>query len=941
MERIITYNINEDFMRKLTDFVDENFIKNGTDLSRLAIVFEGKRPPLFLRKALSKRIGESYFPPKFFSIDSFIEYTLSKETPFVKMSNMESYYTIYVLAKEIAPEIVKGREKFSQFLPWAREISTFIGSLDSEDIPTDALKTVQASAAIGYEIPENINVTLKNIVALREVYHKAALEKKSFSRGLTYLSAARVVKDVSFNEFDNILFCGFFYMQKTEQVVIKHLYDSGKAILFFQGDENDWPVLKETSRGFSKAIKSKGEKGGNNSLKLYSAFDMHSQVCTVREILKGIKKPEDTVVVLPDPASIIPLVSEIGTSLGDFNVSLGYPLRRSSIYSLFEFIIQSQKTKKGDEYYAKDYLAALSQPLIKNLRILRDYSATRVLVHKVEESLLCMESTAISGSLFIKLEDIEKDTVLFQLAAETLERMDIKARPEELKDVLKELHSLLFKLWESIENFSDFATSLGNLLDVLVRKSLIKTYGLNLKIAERIYSIKDEFLNASFSNEDFLKEDVFKIFRDMLENEMIAFSGSPLRGLQILGVLETRSLNFENVIIMDANESILPRIRTCESLIPYDIALGLGLDMKKNEEEIQRYNFTRLISAAKDVHIVYEENSEKEKSRFVEGIIWETQKKKKIFDVIAIPKVNFSVNVLPARTEFKKTKDMIKFLKGRRYSASSVNSYMECPLQFYYHYVLGFEEKEGLKEDPESNEIGNFLHELLEEAFKQFINKKPIIDDRFRLDFFDIFNKKFKAVFSKKMKSDSFLLESVMRRRLEQFLDFEATSPEREVSEVLNLEDELYGKIEFFGSQFNFVYKMDRVDRLENGSVLILDYKSGSAKLKPQKTDKLEDMEFKRESIRDRIKSFQLPLYYYFEKEKHGGMPLNAALYSLRNFGLSYLRDNKTDIVRTMDICMKALEFILAEILDPNKTFTADRGKEHKCSYCPFFYLCR
>ena len=941
MDKIVSYNLNEDFIQKLADFVDENFLKKGSDISKLAFVFPGKRPALFLRKALAKKTGGSYFPPKFFPIDSFIDYVLLKKTPFVKMPNMESWYTIYNLAKDIAPEIIKGREKFSQFLPWAREIATFIDSLDTEDIPADSLKNVQASAAIGYDIPENINASLKNITALRDAYHKVVSQKKSFPRGYIYLSAARAVEEVNLDEFDRILFCGFFYMQKTERELIKHLYKTGKAILLFQGDEDRWPVLKDASRNLSCSIKPAKEREDAYSLNLYSAFDKHSQVCTVREILKKTEKPESSVIVLPDPASMIPLVSEIGSSAGDFNVSLGYPLRRSSLYSLFGFIVQAQKTKRGKEYYAKDYLATLSQPLAKNLQILPNYSATRVLVHKAEEALLGMENTSISGYLFVKLKDVEKDTAIFELAAKTLKHMDIEVHPKELQNVLKELHSLLFTSWEEIKNFGGFTVSLGSLLDILVKKSFIKSYGLNLKIAERMYSMQDELQNAPFSKENFTKEDMFKIFQNMLENEMIAFAGSPLKGLQILGTLETRSLNFENVIIMDANESILPRLRTREPLIPRDIALSLGLNIKEKEEEIQRYNFTRVISAAKNVHVVYEENPEKEKSRFVEELIWQAEKKENAFNVIPAPQVNFSVNVMLSRIEIKKTKEMIDFLKNYRYSATCVDTYMGCPLRFYYNYVLGLEEKEEFHEDPEGREIGIFLHELLKDMFERFINKKPQLDKEFRMEFFEEFDKKFKHSFAKKMKSDSFLLESVMRRRLEQFLDFEETSDERNVREILYLEEKFPEKMEFSGDTFNFTYIVDRVDRLEDGSILILDYKSGIETPKPRQTNKLQEMELRRESIRDNIKSFQMPLYYHFEKKKYEKENLNAALYSLRNFEIAYLRDDKTDIDKTMERCMKALDFILHEILDPEKTFTADRKKETSCMYCPFFYLCR
>ena len=941
MKRTVTYNLKDNFIEKLTGFIEENYIKKGADLSRLALVFPGKRPALFMRRALSGRTKKSFIPPRFFSIDSFIDYTLEKKVFFSKMPSMEACYAVYSLALTMTPGIVKGRERFSEFLPWAREIVNFIDSLDTEDIPNDSLENVQASAAIGYDVPKSINTLLKNIMKLRNAYHEIASKKNSFPRGYTYLEATRMAARADFGEFDKILFCGFFYMQKTEMALIKQVCDTGKGMLLFQGDEDNWPVLKDAASKLSCAIKSSKKEKNAYRLNFYSAFDRHSQVCVVREILKKTKNLESTVVVLPDTAGMIPLVSEIGSSVGDFNVSLGYPLKRSSLYSLFEFIVEAQKTRKGKEYYARDYLAALSQPLIKNLRILENYSATRVLVHKLEESLLGMENTTISGRLFVKLEDAEKDMPLFEAVSHTLKNMGVEASPQELQEILKQLHLFLFTSWEDIKDFAGFAVSLGGLLDTLVKRSFIKTYGLNMKIADRMYSVKDEFQNASFAGEHFPKEDIFKMFRDTLENQMVAFAGSPLKGLQVLGTLETRSLNFENVIVMDANEGVLPRLRTRDPLIPRDIALGLGLNIREKEEEIQRYNFTRLISAAKNVHLVYEENPEKEKSRFVEELIWQAEKRQNAFNVIPAPQANFSVNIMPSRTRIKKTPEIIKFLKVFRYSATSIDNYVNCPLRFYYQRVLGLREKEKFQEDPEGREIGKFLHDLLETAFGRFVGKKPRIDEAFRMEFFEEFGKRFKNSFTKKMKSDSFLLESVMRRRLEQFLDKEEKDDERSVEEIFYLEKKFYEKIEVDGNALAFTYIVDRVDRLTDGSLLILDYKSGIEKPRPKTTDKLLQMELKRESIRDNIKSFQLPLYYYFEKKKYPDRELNAALYSLRNLELTYFRDKKCDIDKTMDVCMRAVNFIIGEILDIDKPFVADLENEGNCRYCPFFYLCR
>jgi len=943
MNKAVTYGLNEDFIGRLVDYIDENYLKEGVDLSRIAFIFEGRRPALFLKKRLSKKAKRGFFPPRTFSIDEFVKYTLSKKTPFSRMPAMESCYAIYTLAGKIAPDIVKGREKFSEFLPWAREIARFIDSLDAEDIPSDALKDVQASASIGYEIPANINASLSNIIALREAYHGLLARKNSFSKGYAYLLASRAAGEVDFDEFDKIFFCGFFYMQKTERQMAKHLFDTGKADFFFQGSEDKWPVLKNAAKDFSCSIRPDGEspRASDQTLRLYSAFDGHSEVCVVREILKKTKRLDSTVIVLPDSGNMIPLVSEIASSWSDFNVSLGYPLRRSSLYSLFEFIVQAQKTRKDKEYYAKDYIACLSQPLVKNLKILKDYRATRVLVHKAEELILGIEDTPLSGRLFIKLKDIEGEPILFELASKTLRRMDIEVKPSELKKVLKELHSALFSPWEKLTDFRDFAEALGELLDTLVNKSFMRDYGLNLKIAEKMYAVRDELQSAPFSKEEFSGEDIFKMFQNMVESEVAPFIGSPLKGLQVLGPFETRSLNFENVIIMDANESMLPRLRVKEPLIPHDISLSLGLKIVENEEEIQRYQFKRLIAAADNVHLVYQENPVREKSRFVEEIIWELQKKKKTLDAISIPQANFSVNVLPSRTEMKKTEAMIDVLRDFKYSASSVDTYVNCPLQFYYKYVLGLEEKEEFPEDPEGREIGTFIHDLLKDTFRPFINKKPEISSGFRERFFKEFRKRFREGFGKRMRSDSFLLEDVMRFRLERFLDAESESEERDVKEILSLEEPSEAKVELSGDRFNFKYIVDRIDRLRDDSILILDYKTGADTLKPQKTEALERMELKRESIRDRIKSFQLPLYSYFEKKKFKNESMNAALYNLRNLKLTYLNDDRTDLDRTMGICMNALDYILHEVLDPNVPFVADREKERACRYCPFFYLCR
>ena len=130
MDRIITYGLSEDFIQRLADFTESNFLKKGADLSRVAFVFAGKRPALFLSKRLSGKIKKGFISPRFFSIDEFTEYALTKKKPFAKVSDMDACFMVYNLARRVCPDILKDRQSFCSFLPWAREIISFIDQLD-------------------------------------------------------------------------------------------------------------------------------------------------------------------------------------------------------------------------------------------------------------------------------------------------------------------------------------------------------------------------------------------------------------------------------------------------------------------------------------------------------------------------------------------------------------------------------------------------------------------------------------------------------------------------------------------------------------------------------------------------------------------------------------------------------------------------------------------
>src|SRR3989338_5736734 len=254
MNKIVTFTFCENFIDRLTDFVEDNFLKQGHDLSRLAIVFGGKRPSLFFNRALARRIGGDFYPPKYFTIDEFMAYVLAKDEMFGAIADLNQCYELYELTKHAAPHLLKGREEFAKFLPWDREILQFIDQLDLERIDNKALMGIQANAQIGYDVPKDINELLQTIVVLRKAYHQKLIKQKTYSRGLQYLRASQAVERVSFDEFDQIIFCNFFYFNRCEEIVVKNLFDRDKAALIFQGDERKWPVFKRIAKTFNHPI---------------------------------------------------------------------------------------------------------------------------------------------------------------------------------------------------------------------------------------------------------------------------------------------------------------------------------------------------------------------------------------------------------------------------------------------------------------------------------------------------------------------------------------------------------------------------------------------------------------------------------------------------------------------------------------------------------------
>ncbi|MDD2865857.1 MAG: PD-(D/E)XK nuclease family protein [Candidatus Omnitrophica bacterium] len=944
MKNVITYDLSDRFIDKLADEIVAAYAPAAWP--RLAFVFGGRRPQLFFQKALAERVGRASFSPRFFTIDEFMEYLASRQGEgFSRLNDLEACFEIYRTAQKKSPSILEGRSEFWRFLPWAEEVLGFFEQLDLEDIQNPSLKDVAAHAGIGYDVPESINTLLGQLYLLREDFHRKMEEAHAYSRGFIYLLAARKAAEARLDDFERIFFCNFFYLHRTEETVMRTLHAQGRSTMVFQGRAGEWSVLERLSSVFGVPIEPPAAPVRKPEVRISCGFDLHSQIGMARQALKECGDYRNALVVLPEPATLVPLLSEIASFVGDFNVSMGYPVSRSSLYFLFDLLFRAQETRKADSYYVKDYLGVLSHPLVKNLQWGIEASAMRVLVHKVEEILAGTIQTPLGGSLFIDPKDLLKEDELYASAAAMLERMETGTKKADLKKAFGGLHRLLFERWQQVATFADFAAVLEDFLDALLEKSPLEKYPLNLKIVEQLHVMCRQMAGATFCRERFPQEEILRIFKTRLQEQMVSFSGSPLKGLQILGLFETRSLGFDDVFILDANESVLPKLKVYEPLIPRDVMTQLGLNRLEKEEEIQRYQFMRLVASARRAHIFYQERDTCEKSRFVEALVWEKEKEQQDIGALRPSAGAFRIGVTPLEAGARKQKAHIDFLKETCFSASSVNTYMNCPLRFYYQYVLGLQETEGVSDELEASEIGIFLHSFLERVFKPFVGRKPVVNSAFRKIFFEELDKSFEAELRKRMRSDAFLVREVLRFRMEQFIENEA---QRGVREIVALEKEVVDDVRMGGRDFRFKARIDRVDRLDDSSLLVVDYKTGSVDQMPADPGKLEGLVFERKVLRKSVKSFQLPIYFYLVQKTTGAELLNAGLYHLRDAlkdgGIKTLFDEAevmSDRVRGVSFYMKALEVLMQELFDPAVDFEADPSDAPYCRLCPFSYLCR
>jgi len=946
LNKIAVVPFKANFIDILSDYILP--LKEGNDLSKICVVFPGKRPSLFLSKSLTCKIELPFIPPQRFSIDEFMEFLFGlKRDERIPDHEIDLIYLLYKAIRKSRNENDKGLEKISEsidiFIEWGRKI---LNAIEEITIEWGREPGIEKLAKYEDNITEWARNFLSKFTAVKERFHTLLKSNNLTYRGEVYRYVSEHINDIEpIIPFEKIIFSGFYALNASEEKTMKYLFEKDRAKIVIQTDdiyESEEEIPKSSPYYFHQNWKNRWgidfEKLTDGwkeepSMKFYQDFDTHSEVLSVDSILNDSENISDFAIVLPDPSPLIPLLNVVASAhKKDFNITMGYPFRRTSLSNLIKYVFSLQHTKdekdKVYHYYATDYLNLLRHPYIKTLTIGRGAVNFSGLVNTIEK--LIIQKNREELKTFFTLQEIEN---LMMENKEFVELRDYGQNSIEALVMLKKIHNLFINEFEDVIIPHKVAEKLKVSLQFLYENSSIKKYPLSNQFLGTLFRKLEEIQFSMFSkSEDFINSiQLLKFMENYLNDIRIPFSGEPLKGIQIMGFLETRNLNFDRVIILDINEGIVPGVEKYDPILPEHLRADIGIPGYSEKESIYAYNFFRLINGSKDVHILYkqgklETTDENIRSRFIERMMWEKEKKGEKIEPLRLV---FKVETIKDDKKFPKNDTILKKLREMEYHSTSIDTYINCPLRFYYHYALGLKEWEEIEEDIERSTIGTFIHNFLRDYYKPFLNKEIKIDKK---DFMKTLRKNLAVKFNDH--GGSIILKGIIKKTLERFIQYEIERIKENDIFIMGLEEKVFTEIEVDDQKFKIKGRIDRVEEIDR-RYNIIDYKTGFIK-KPNKNQSPE-FALSREGIRNKMKSLQLPLYIYLYSKGHD---INTANISSQIFNIRNPYEENTIDNSNMDIFMNGLRYILKEITNPNKPFTPDNSADNYCKHCPFDLIC-
>lgn len=898
----------------------DDILSSQSSFEDCVFVLPSQRAGVFVRNELRLKLNKGFLP-EIYTIENFSE----------KISGISSGDTIQLLFHfyKIYCEVEEHPDPFDIFSSWASVVMQDFNEVDqylvnSQDIFTylrDIQRLRKWSVKGEFKETELIKDHMIFMERLGKYYHRFyeyLLNLKTGYQGLIYREATKKVDHyLSNNNTTRFYFIGFNALNKAEELLVQAFLNTGRSEMYWDIDRTFFES-SHSAGSFIRKYKTQWKYYENRDLKLVSSHFSKpkniqvigtaksvAQLKHTGQILEDFNDYQDTALVLGDESLLSVALNSIPKKVNAINITMGYPLRNiptsNFITAVFQLFITQEKLQKSatNEFYYKDVLRFFKNPLI--FQFLADGNEAFILNI---QNVISQENRS-----FISFDNL-------------------KSYVSKLDKSAQETMINIFESYAGIENFIDrilnFIEKSRDLVSSLEKEYLFRFHTAFTQL---------KTLNSSYGYFQDIKT-LYQFYRRIIASEKLSFQGEPLKGLQMMGMLETRVLDFKNVIITSVNEGVIPSNSNQNSFIPFDVKIQFGLPTYREKDAIFSYHFFRLLQRAENIYLLYNTENDSygngEKSRFItqlellrNDIQHKTIAQKVITEKRSLLEIKKHPQVLDKLKEFAQT----------GISPSAVGKYLYNPIEFYKQRVLGLKETEEVEETVAANTLGTIVHDTLDELYT------PLQGELLTVSQLQLMKLKAPELvtkyFSKHFRNGDFkrgknrLIFEVAQNHIHRFLELEMAQLKKgDQIQILATEQRLETYIQIDGIDFPIKIKgtVDRIDQC-NGVTRIIDYKTGlveSKQLQVADLSIIQDHKFE--------KAIQVLLYtrLYLSHKQEIPRNIQAGIYSFRNLKEGFMKINFSEGYRgqdyditteRLDNAIKEISKIIVEIFDPLVSF--------------------
>lgn len=859
----------------------DSILKTTKSFENVVFILPSQRAKVFLKQTLKDKISVGFLPEAL-NIEQFVQQVSGIE----KADSIQLLFHFYTIYKNLEKE----PDSFDTFSSWAFTVLQDFNEIDQHLVDTkeifvyirDIERLKKWSVTGTFTETEFMKDHYSFLEKLNNFYpplYQFLLEKKIGYQGLMYREACSNIDGyIEKNAYKKFFFIGFNALNKAEEFLFQKVLESNNSeiywdldVLFFNSNHQAGTFIRKYKKEWKYYEKNPLKTLSNSfsspkNIQIIGASKNTTQIKYAGEILENFTDFKNTALILADETLLPITLNSLPKNINAINITMGYPLKdiptTSLLFSIFQLFVSQEKLQKTivNEFYHKDVV--------------------RFLKHQSVYKLLSDKNSALVDNF---TEEIGKENLIF------ISKAQIESI---LIDTTASVKSGISAIFNSYTTINEFLDRILNLIALL--KEDVTT--LEKEYLFRFYTAFTQLKTLQTEYEYFTDLKTLSLFfKQLISSETLSFQGEPLRGLQLMGMLETRVLDFENIILTSTNEGILPASSQQNSFIPFDVKIEFGLPTFKEKDAIFSYHFFRLLQRAKNIFILYNTEHDVfgsgEKSRFV------TQLEMMRDDIIY---KNISPKVIPSKTALKEipksevTFERLKELAEKGISPSALTNYLYNPISFYKQKILKIKEFDDVEETVAFNTLGTVVHEALDELYTPFVGRFLSEENvsKMEKEASNLVKKHFKIQFKNGDISTgkNRLIFEVANRFVSNFLSKEIAllKDKKNKLKIIATEENLSAEITIKGIDFPVKLhgQVDRVDEL-NGVLRIIDYKTGmvsSANLRVPEFENLRDEKH--------LKAIQVLLYaYLFTKSKNYNFtqPLEAGIYSFKNLNSGFL----------------------------------------------------